>query len=83
MKKLILGLIAALALFAGLSTTVEAKTNFTIYLGVPYYGYQVGPDYVYDENHGWYQKDYQPAYHTGGGRQRSVCLVTFFLGAIK
>lgn len=78
MKKQILGLIAALALSAGLSATAEAKTNLTKYLGVPYYSYQMGPGYVYDENHGWYQQDYQLAYHTGGGRQRSVCLVTFF-----
>lgn len=25
----------------------EAKTKVNIYLGVPHYGYQVGPDYVY------------------------------------
>ena len=94
MKKIILSLLAALALVGGLSTIAEAKTNFNLYLGVPYYDYQVGPDYLYDENHGWYQQDYrqdsqqgyqqdyqqgyQPAYHTGGGPQRLVCLVTFF-----
>ena len=82
MKKTILGLFAALALVAGLSAVAEARNNFNLYLGVPYYDYQVGPDYLYDENHGWYQQDYQqgyqPAYHTGGGAQRLVCLVTFF-----
>ena len=86
MKKTILGLFAALALVAGLSAVAEARNNFNLYLGVPYYDYQVGPDYLYDENHGWYQPDYQqdyqptyqPAYHTGGGAQRQVCLVTFF-----
>ena len=78
MKKLILGLLAALAIFDSLSASAVAKTNFTLYLGVPYYSYQVGPDYLYEENHGWYQQDYQPARHLSGGRQRPVCLVTFF-----
>jgi hypothetical protein len=82
MKKTIFGLLAALALVAGLPAVAEARTSVNLYLGVPYYDYQVGPDYLYDENHGWYQQDYQPtyqpAYHTGGGAQRLVCLVTFF-----
>ena len=78
MKKIILSLLAALALVAGLSVIAEAKTNFNLYLGVPYYDYQVAPDYLFEENQGWYQPDYQPAYHTGGGSQRQVCLVTFF-----
>lgn len=82
MKKMILGLFAALVLVAGFSASAEAKTNFNLYLGVPYYDYQVGPDYLYDENYGWYQQDYQstyqPAHYTGGGGQRQVCLVTFF-----
>ena len=82
MKKIILGLLSALVLIAGLSAIAEARTSFNLYLGVPYYDYQVGPDYLYDENHGWYQQDYQstyqPAHYTGGGGQRQVCLVTFF-----
>ena len=82
MKKSILVLLAALAFVAGLSAISEARNSFNLYLGVPYYDYQVGPDYLYDENHGWYQpgyqQGYQPAYHTGGGAQRLVCLVTFF-----
>ena len=82
MKKIILGLVAALSLVAGFSAIAEAKTNFNLYLGVPYYDYQVAPDYLYDENQGWYQPDYQstyqPAHYTGGGVQRQVCLVTFF-----
>lgn len=78
MKKAIFGFIATLGLLIGLSATAEARTNFNVYLGVPYYNYQVGPDYLYDENHGWYQQDYQSVYHTGGGGQKLVCLVTFF-----
>ena len=80
MKKIILGLLGALSLVAGFSAVAEAKTNFNLYLGVPYYDYQVGRDYLFDENHGWDQQDsqstYQPAHYTGTGRQ--VCLVTFF-----
>ena len=76
MKKIILSLLAALALVAGLSVIAEAKTNFNLYLGVPYYDYQVAPDYLFDENQGWYQPDYQPnyqpAYHTGGGSDQSL-----------
>ena len=77
MKKLMLGLVAAVALITGFSGASEAKVNFSVYLGVPYYEEQMGPDYVYDRNHGWYQQDYQPVYQ-GGGRQNLVCLVTFF-----
>ena len=73
MKKTILGLIAAVAMCGSLTAASEAKTNFTIYLGVPYYDYKVGPGYLFDENRGWYQ----PA-HTRVGRQKLVCLVTFF-----
>lgn len=34
----------------------EAKTkvNVDVYLGVPYYRYRPGPDYVYRRGHGWY-----------------------------
>ena len=82
MKKTICALLGALALVTGWSAIAEARTSFNLYLGVPYYDYQVSPDYLYDRNHGWYQPDYQPeyqpAYHTGSGSQRQVCLVTFF-----
>ena len=33
----------------------EAKTNIRIVLGVPYYGYQVGPDYRFRHGYGWYR----------------------------
>ena len=52
MKKIMLGLLAGLLLFGGVSTIAEAKTNVKVYLGVPYYDYQVAPDYLYDENRG-------------------------------
>ena len=78
MKKIVLGLLAATALLASVATAAEAKVRVNVYLGVPYYDYQVGPDYLYDENHGWYRPDYQPPYHVGNGRPQLVCLVTFF-----
>lgn len=77
MKKLIFGLITSAALISGFSVASEAKVNFNVYLGVPYYDQKIGPDYIYDENHGWYQQNYQPVYHSGNG-QKQVCLVTFF-----
>ncbi len=69
MKKAILGLMAAISLVSGLSAVAEAKTSVHVYLGVPYYDYRVGPDYLYDRGRGWYR----PV-----NRQQLVCLVTFF-----
>ena len=53
MKKTLIALFAGVALFAGLSSTADAKIR--IYLGVPYYDYQVGPDYQFNDNYGWYR----------------------------
>lgn len=77
MKNLVLGLCAGAALLMGCVGASEAKVNFSVYLGVPYYDEQISPDYVYNENHGWYRPDYQSAYYQGR-RQNQVCLVTFF-----
>lgn len=74
MKKTLLGLLAASALLVGSSSFAEAKANFHVYFGVPYYDYQVGPGYIYDPGYGWYQQNNRPIY----GRQQLVCLVTFF-----
>ena len=57
MKKTIIGLLAATALFGGLASVAEAKIN--IYIGgIPYYDYQMGPDYRYYDGRGWYR--YRP-----------------------
>ena len=72
MKKLILSSLAAMALFAGLSTMAEARVTF--YFGVPFYDYNVGPGYMYDQNYGWYHQDYR----WNMRNQNEVCLVTFF-----
>ena len=54
MKKTIIGLLAATALFAGLASTAEAKVVIQLG-GIPYYDYQVGPDYRYYDGRGWYR----------------------------
>lgn len=54
-----LALVAALAIpalgLAGMSAPAEAKTTFQLYLGVPYYAHQMGPDYRYYPGRGWYR----------------------------
>lgn len=37
-----------------LAPAAQAKTNFSVHLGVPFYGYQVGPGWEYYEGYGWY-----------------------------
>ena len=72
MKKTIIGLLAAVAITGGMATLAEAKTNFHIYFGEPYYDYQMGPDYRYYQGRGWYQ--YQPSYQFQyGNRGRISC----------
>jgi hypothetical protein len=57
MKKLLMALVVAAPVAFGLGGVngAEAKTNVKIYLGMPHYGYQVGPDYVYRKGYGWYR----------------------------
>src|SRR5262249_4588037 len=56
MKKLLMALVVAAPVAFGLGMSgAEAKTNVNIYLGIPHYSYQVGPDYVYRKGHGWYR----------------------------
>jgi hypothetical protein len=64
MKKTIIVLFAGVALFAGLSSSADAKVR--IYFGVPYYDYQIGPDYIYNDNYGWYR----PSNNMGNGYHR-------------
>lgn len=74
MRKLLMTLAvaapAALGFGLGGAGGAEAKTSVNIYMGVPYYGYQVGPDYRYRRGYGWYRPgrpDYRP------GRYRMSC----------
>jgi hypothetical protein len=55
MKKTIIGLLAVVAVLGGLSSVADAKVNVRIFLGEPYYDYQVGPDYQYYSGRGWYR----------------------------
>jgi hypothetical protein len=57
MKNLLMALIVAAPVAFGLGggNGAEASPNVKTYLGVPYYGYQVGPDYVYRKAYGWYR----------------------------
>ena len=55
MKKIILASAFAAALAMGLPMAAQADTKVKVYLGVPHYGYQVGPDYLYRDGYGWYR----------------------------
>ena len=55
MKKIIIGLLAAVAITGGTASLAEAKVNFKIYLGEPYYEQRMGPDYRYYDGRGWYR----------------------------
>ena len=56
MKSLLLASAFAATLALGLSSAAEAhKVGFQLFFGVPYYGYQVGPDYRFRDGYGWYR----------------------------
>lgn len=55
MKKIILASAFAAALAMGVPVAADAATKVKIYLGLPHYGYQVGPDYRFREGYGWYR----------------------------
>jgi hypothetical protein len=55
MKKVILASAFAAAIAMGLPLAAEADTKVKVYLGMPHYGYQVGPDYRFRDGYGWYR----------------------------
>jgi hypothetical protein len=57
MEKLFLGILASTMLLGGVASIAEAKTNFSLYFGTPYYDERIGDDYRYYPNRGWY-RDY-------------------------
>jgi hypothetical protein len=75
MKKTLFGIFAAAALLGSVATVAEAKTNFSLYFGVPYFDQQIGPDYRYYQNRGWYQDrdwyDGRPRYNPDRNRKMS------------
>jgi hypothetical protein len=75
MKKALFGIFAAAAFLGSVATVAEAKTNFSLYFGVPYFDDQIGPDYRYYQDRGWYQDpdwyDDQPNYYQNTRRKMS------------
>ncbi len=55
MKKVLLASAFAVTMALGVSTSAEAKSDFRIYLGIPHFSFQVGPDYRYRNGYGWYK----------------------------
>lgn len=55
MKKFFIAAAFAATVAMGLPLAAEADTNFRLYLGMPHYGYQVGPDYRFRSGYGWYR----------------------------
>jgi hypothetical protein len=62
MKKIFLGFLVSATVLGGAATIAEARTNFNLYLGVPYYDYQVGPEYRFNERYGWYDPGFEDPY---------------------
>jgi hypothetical protein len=65
MKSLLLtSAFAGLMAMAPAVPSAEAKTNVIVRfdVGVPYYAYQTGPDYVYRRGYGWYRPVRRPVY---------------------
>ena len=66
MKSLFLATAAAVVMAFALPTAADAKTKVKVFLGVPYYDYQYGPDYRFREGYGWYQYgDYNDGFNRG------------------
>ena len=55
MKGFFLASAVAATLALAMPVAAEAKTNVRVYLGMPHYSYQVGPDYRFRSGYGWYQ----------------------------
>jgi hypothetical protein len=61
MKKMVIGLLAAMAITGGMVSLAEAKVKIKVYLGESYYDQRIGPDYRYYEGRGWYRPHQQRA----------------------
>ena len=55
MKRFFIAAAFAATVAMGLPSAAEADTKVRIYLGMPHYGYQVGPDYRFRSGYGWYR----------------------------
>ena len=55
MKGFFLATAVAATLAFAMPTAASADTKVRVYLGMPHYGYQVGPDYRFRDGYGWYR----------------------------
>jgi len=55
-KSMMLAGLVALGAVA-IAPAAEARTDFNVYFGVPFYGHQVEPDWEYYDGYGWYDAD--------------------------
>ncbi len=55
MKKFLISSALALSFAFAAPVPGEAATSVRIYLGLPHYSYQIGPDYEYRRGYGWYR----------------------------
>ncbi|HUQ36797.1 MAG TPA: hypothetical protein VM144_10530 [Aestuariivirga sp.] len=55
MKGFFLATAVAATLAFAMPTAASADTKVRVYLGMPHYGYQMGPDYRYRDGYGWYR----------------------------
>ena len=64
MRTILFALAAAIPLLGGLAPAADAKVRLNIYLGVPYYDEQIGPDYRFRAGRGWYRDEFNdyPSY---------------------
>jgi hypothetical protein len=64
MRKSLIAIAAAFPFLGAMAPAADAKVNFDIYLGVPYYNERIGPDYRYYEGRGWYRDEFygEPRY---------------------
>ena len=54
MRSLMVAAGIALSSFALAAPAAEARTNVSVYFGVPFYQHQVGPGWRYYDGYGWY-----------------------------
>ena len=72
MRKSIIASAARGPLCFGMTGIAEAKPRIEFYFGVPYYDYEVGPDYRFYPGRGWYRDRYYGDRRISCQRARSI-----------
>ncbi|MEQ1524479.1 MAG: hypothetical protein ABL936_24735 [Aestuariivirga sp.] len=72
MKKIIIGLLAAVSITAGMASLAEAGVKIKVILGESYYDQRMGPDYRYYDGRGWYRYNNHRANISCGQAKRIV-----------